>query len=450
MEDKKYDLAIKSFDSYLKHRKDETSERYQVLIHKALCYKDKNKWRDMRDCIQLAKGIDPFRRDGHTLLADMYIHLKQWEKAVYELTSAMRLNPKASRMFQNGASLTWQPHQNLAMCYEKMGEIPKATAHLKQALKYFDNEKWRELLNKWSDKKKNVLILDDIGSFTKEFFDYLKKDFHIVVVPKYENRLVRWADYIWCEWGSENAFMCSKNFPEKTVVRVHGFEAYIKGFEDMIQWDKLKNVVFVANHIKERMKQFTNGTVIQNGVNTDKFYIKKKNRDADNIGIVGYMNSKKNPMLLAEIIKKYPGFKFHLRIDWQDPFLKAGFEHEVRRCKNVVYHGRYKNLNDFWNKMSMVISTSIIESFSFNIAEAMACGCKPLIYNWKGAKDIWNSSWIFNDISDLNMLVDKKITPEQRQEYRDYIMQNYPLNKSLQAMKEVLIARVDKQPEKTP
>jgi hypothetical protein len=91
--------------------------------------------------------------------------------------------------------------------------------------------------------------------------------------------------------------------------------------------------------------------------------------------------------------------------------------------------------------MSMVISTSIIESFSFNIGEAMACGCKPLIYNWKGAKSIWNSKWIFNDISELNMMIDKEITDEERGGYRDYIIQNYPLNKSLKSMKEILIQK---------
>jgi hypothetical protein len=360
------------------------------------------------------------------------------------LTAGLRLNPKASRMFQNGAGLTWDPHQKLAMCYEKTGQIPKAIAHLSQALKYFNNEKWRELLIKWRDNKQNILILDEVGSFTKEFVDYLKKDFNIVTAGRYDNRLVRWADYIWCEWATENAYLCSKNFPEKTVVRLHGYEAYVNGYETMIEWDKLKKVVFVAEHIKDRMKAYiTNGKAIvsKNGINIDKYFIKKKNRDSKNVGIVGYMNSKKNPMLLAEIIKKYRGLKFHLRIDWQDPFLKAGFEHEVKSCKNVIYHGRYKNLNDFWNKMSMVISTSIIESFSFNIGEAMACGCKPLIYNWKGAKNIWNSKWIFKNISELNMMIDKEIPDKEREEYRKYIIENYPLNRSLQAMKEVLIQK---------
>jgi glycosyltransferase involved in cell wall biosynthesis len=125
MEAKKWKKALRSFEHYLKTRKDESSEKYQVLIHKALCLKELEKWIDMRNCIQIAKGMNPFRRDAHLLLADMYIHLKKWDNAIYELTAGLRLNPKASRMFQNGAGLTWDPHQKLAMCYEKTGQIPR-------------------------------------------------------------------------------------------------------------------------------------------------------------------------------------------------------------------------------------------------------------------------------------------------------------------------------------
>ena len=79
-------------------------------------------------------------------------------------------------------------------------------------------------------------------------------------------------------------------------------------------------------------------------------------------------------MRLAKIITNNPDYTFNLRIDWQDLFLKEAFEYETKKCKNIVYHGRYENLNDFWNKVTYSISTSDIESFSFNIAEALFFG----------------------------------------------------------------------------
>ena len=145
------------------------------------------------------------------------------------------------------------------------------------------------------------------------------------------------------------------------------------------------------------------------------------------------MNVKKNPMRLAKIIRDNPDYIFHLRTEWQDPFLKSSFDYEVEGCNNIVYHGRYDDLNDFWNQMSYVISTSDIESFSFNIGEAMAAGCHPFIYKWKGADKIWpEDAFIKGD-----KLKEKPL--RTMEEEREYITQNYPLNRVLIEMEKELI-----------
>ncbi len=142
-------------------------------------------------------------------------------------------------------------------------------------------------------------------------------------------------------------------------------------------------------------------------------------------------------MRLAKIIKANPSLAFNLRVDWQDPFLKASFDYETKNCKNIVYHGRYKDLNDFWNQMKYVISTSDIESFSFNIAEAMACGCHPLVYPWKGADKIWpEDCFIKGDKLKLH-------TKRTMEDERDYIIENYPLDESLLEMEKILVGGED-------
>ncbi len=83
--------------------------------------------------------------------------------------------------------------------------------------------------------------------------------------------------------------------------------------------------------------------------------------------------------------------------------------------------------------MHSVISTSDIESFSYNIAEAMAAGCRPYIYNWKGAESIWHKDYIFKDKLQLSM------KPKDRNQYRQYIVDNFPLNRSLADMEQVLV-----------
>ena len=83
--------------------------------------------------------------------------------------------------------------------------------------------------------------------------------------------------------------------------------------------------------------------------------------------------------------------------------------------------------------MKYVISTSDIESFSYNIAEAMACGCIPIIYPWMGSDKIWSSDFFIKGEK-------LKITTNHTmQDNRQYIIDNYPLSNSLLAMEQVLV-----------
>jgi tetratricopeptide (TPR) repeat protein len=274
-----YKKAIKAFKNYLKYRDTETSEMYQVYMHMAICYRNLKDHKSARQSLNLAKSIDPTRRDAYSMLADIYMDVQAYDNAIFELTTALRINPQPSRMFQNGATQTWDPHQKLASCYEKLGDIPKASAHLRQAITYLHHEDWIEKLKAWQSNKKNILIIDRGGSFTGDFFRYLAENqdkYNVVLTKQYDVRLCIWADYIWAEWANDDAYLCSRKFPEKTVIRLHGWEAYgLPHLWGQINWNGVKKVVFVAEHIKERMKklgriQDDKCTVIHNGVDTDK------------------------------------------------------------------------------------------------------------------------------------------------------------------------------------
>jgi tetratricopeptide (TPR) repeat protein len=444
IEKKQYKQAVRCYNNYLKYRKDETHEMYQVYMHMAICYRHLKDFKKAKDSLYMAKGIDPLRRDSYSMLGDIYLENKMWDECIFELTTMMKLRPKASRMFQNGGTQTWDPHQKLAMAYKEKGNIPKAIAHLEQAYSILPNLKWLEQIQEWRDKKINILIIDKQRSFTKEIFEYFKKNkkYNVVYSLSYDVRLCKWADYIWCEWADDNAIMCSNSFPNKTVVRLHGYESYIlKGYWNQIKWDKLKKVVFVAEHIKDRMIKEAklkkdNLVVLHNGVDTNKFYIKKWKRDPMNVGYAGFINEKKNPFLLIQTIKANPDINFHLRVDFQSEFWKATFVYELKDCKNVMYHGRYNNLNDFWNKMNGVLSTSIIESFSFNVAEAMACGCIPFVYNWNGSSEFW-SEWIYEGIPKLKAKL-KAQNKESMKKHRQYIIDNFNSKNKIKEIEQVL------------
>jgi tetratricopeptide (TPR) repeat protein len=436
MEIKEYDKAIDAFNKYLALDRPNTEEKYQVAFHLGICYKDKKEITKALDAFHRAVRITPRRRDAYILIGDVYFDEKQYQEALHHYNSALLIKPECSRMFSNGATHTWMPYQRAAYCYKELGDMQKAIAHIRRAQRYVQTPEWDEFVKECrGGKEMNVLIIDAIGSFTQPFIEYFKAKYNVVVSKRYDRYLAEWADVIWQEWADGN--LMENTCPEKTLVRIHGYEAYTNmRMLQQIPWEKFKSVVFVANHIREMFPMPSlNGqvNVIQNGVDVEKFFIKNKKRPDKSVGIAGYMNVKKNPMRLAKIIKANPDYTFNLRIDWQDPFLQSSFEYEVEGCKNIVYHSRYDDLNDFWNQVQFVISTSDIESFSFNIAEAMAAGCHPIMHKWRGADIIWPAD---------SFMVSDKICPSgmrTMQEERDYIIGNYPLNDTLIAMEQELL-----------
>jgi tetratricopeptide (TPR) repeat protein len=437
MELKDHKKAIDCYHKYQKYQTVEHSEYYQCLINEALCLKEMKENKKARDVLSKATGIDPTRRDAVQLLGDIYREEKDYDKAIKFYQQVLQIQPKPSRMFNNGAVYTWLPHQALSMCYKALGDNQKAVSHLKVCQSYANHPGWDVEIKELTGGKQNIYIVDHIGSFTKDFIKHLEgRGYDVVKTPQFDRGLAIWADAIWVEWADRNATQL-QDFKDKTVIRLHGYEAYQnRGLFGSIIWD-CKQVVFVADHIQSMMKGMVpslNGQckVIKNGVNTDKFYIKTDKRDPKNVGYAGLMNHKKNPTRLARIIKEYPDMVFNLRVDWQDPYSEETFKYETRGCENIVYHGYYEDLNDFWNQMTYVISTSDIESFSFNVAEGMAAGCEPLVYNWKGAKKIWHPDHIFDDLPDFKKDIDME-------KNRDYIKQNYPLAPSVHEMERVLV-----------
>jgi predicted negative regulator of RcsB-dependent stress response len=429
LEGKKIEEAHNCFDEYFKNIKVETDEAYQAYLHKALAYKEEKKYQESLKCLYQANRVNSLKRDSYLLIGDMLMELDRVEEAIHNYNTALSIKAPVSRMFSNGGTYTWLPHQQLAQAYKKQGNIEMAVSHLKICLGYVNMDGWRKELNELTQDKKNILIVDHIGSFTDDFRKYLENNtYNVIKVKEWSNTLALWADCIFVEWADINACNIGQ-FKAKTVIRIHGYEAYLnQHLLPNIPWD-CKGIIYVAEHIKEIIGK--DGNVVFNGVDTDKFYIKNHNRDSKNVGYVGYLNGKKNPMRLANIIKNNPEMKFNLRIDWQDPFLERSFNYETKECKNIVYHGRYDDINEFYNQMSYIISTSDIESFSYQIAEGMSAGCTPLIYNWNGAKDIWRKDMIFKDMPKFEL--------KDMNEMREYIINNYPLHRQMMEMERILV-----------
>ena len=77
-----------------------------------------------------------------------------------------------------------------------------------------------------------------------------------------------------------------------------------------------------------------------------------------------------------------------------------------------------------------ILSTSIHESFGYNIAEAMVKGIKPVIYNFPYSKEIWDQKYLFNTIDEAVSLIteDNYVSYE----YRDFVEKRYSLKKEIE------------------
>ena len=104
--------------------------------------------------------------------------------------------------------------------------------------------------------------------------NYCGNDMNIV------NSIVEWSDIVWVEFANEICLHVTKNCNvdgKKVIVRLHSYEA-LSGYCHQIDWSKVNNVIFVAQHVfnilkKQNIKFPPNVRthVVHNGVDTNKF-----------------------------------------------------------------------------------------------------------------------------------------------------------------------------------
>jgi SAM-dependent methyltransferase len=89
----------------------------------------------------------------------------------------------------------------------------------------------------------------------------------------------------------------------------------------------------------------------------------------------------------------------------------------------------------FEDKHYMVCS-SLLEGHPIGLMEAMACGLKPVIHNFVGARDIYPEKYIWNTIPEFS----QRITNDDYSsiEYKNYIERHYSLSRQLYSIENVI------------
>ena len=280
-----------------------------------------------------------------------------------------------------------------------------------------------------------------INTFNNKFNDiyasyFSKKNEVQIINPKTEQDLSsvsEWADIIWCTWCNEPLVYLSHNKKSSVIVtHIRSYEILTPNLMKNVKWQNIDGTIFVADHIREIANQMWGEQLsivpqktIFNCVQLERypFY---QNGPGKNICYIGYLNHKKGIGLLLQCIKEAVTldrtFQFHIAGDFQETRFEVYMKHLLKEMKltdNVVFHGWVANVPDFLKDMNYVISTSPWEGCPNNIIEAMACGIKPLIHNWQGAKELFPDDLVFNSVGEFISILKKNNYDSGR--YREWV-----------------------------
>ena len=112
--------------------------------------------------------------------------------------------------------------------------------------------------------------------------------------------------------------------------------------------------------------------------------------------------------------------------DCLESWYRAWMEYYIKDNNlNVSFGEYYPDMNEFLEDKAYALCCSVKEAFSYSIAEGMAKGLKPIIFNFLGAKDIWPERFIYNTAQEaVDLIVSDEFEPY---DYRAFIRDNYSL-----------------------
>ena len=268
------------------------------------------------------------------------------------------------------------------------------------------------------------------------------------------NEVVAWADIIWVEWANELAVALTRGLPlmanKRVICRLHSYEAFAPSLQQ-IKWERIDDLIFVAPHIRDYTLQQLPGLdqkvkriqVVPNGIDLKRFApIDRK--PGKNLAFLGYINYKKGPMLLlhafAELHRQDPSYRLFLGGTFQDDRYKLYFQQMVREMDlgdRVVFDGWIDDVPAWLADKHYIVSTSVLEAHPVGIMEAMACGVKPIVHNFVGAQNIFDSSHLWNSIGEFVAMVRSRDYDSRA--YRAFIETNYSLERQLSSLDQIMV-----------
>jgi len=302
----------------------------------------------------------------------------------------------------------------------------------------------------------SIICLPTMDTFLGDIIKYFQSQYEVRTcisnnLKEIEAAII-WGDIIWLEWGNEMTIALTKQpdiFKYKRVIcRLHSYEA-INGYANKIDWEKIDDVIFVADHIRTlvqkqvpELAQKVNTHPVPNGIDLDSFQLTEKNR-GKNIAFLGNINFKKGPMLLLhafrELVKKDDEYRLHIGGEFKDSRYSLYFSQMTRELgleDKIHLDGWIDDVPAWLEDKHYIVCSSPMEGHPVGMMEAMACGCKPIIHNFFGASGIYPPEYLWNSIDEfVGLITANDYRPAA---YREFIENNFSLGKQLTHLENII------------
>ena len=312
--------------------------------------------------------------------------------------------------------------------------------------------------------KISVICMAGLDNFVDPIIAGLSNNYMVrKFIVKTEQEIFNAIDYgdiIWLEWANQSAVI-STNYKgikgKKVIVRLHSYEVFTD-FPKQINWYNVDRLIFVAPHIREILNELiphnefkVKTEIVYNGIDIER-YCPQKREYGYNIAWVGYINYKKNPPMALQILKKLTEgmytadqrYILHIAGSYQDLRYKVYLEYMIKEMglqDNVKFHGWLDDMGDFWKDINYLLHTSIHEGHSYAIMEAMARGIKPIIHDFRGARELYpvhpDEDLVFNTVEEA---ADKIMVKDYNSnKYRNWLMKKgWTLENQLKGMRRII------------
>ena len=313
-------------------------------------------------------------------------------------------------------------------------------------------------------------VADNTGmKFCKDLIDHWIEKGHEV---KYERGaseyLAQWADIYYVEWlegninylwkiynGAEGVSRTpdwDNNKKPKIVCRMIDWDvwnAYVPFYEKQYI-DFIDQAIVIAPHIEkyilDKAPEWKGKLkLIKPGVNMAKFAPKRAKTDGFQLGMVlGDMWMPKNHMggldIFTQLYKKDNRWRFHIRGQHEGgtPYWKIMYDHyiESRGLKDVVtLYDQVNDMNEWYEKIDILLHPGMKEAFCYAVGEAMSKQIPVVCNEFFGSRDIWPDWCLYQTHYGA---IGKILNPYKKELYREYIKDNYNLDRYLKETDEYL------------